>query len=54
MRSSHNNLPVRVKVGDPAVSPLEIRGFPTPSRDGCGFIQLSGTDRKAGQPLKAE
>jgi len=37
-----------VKVGSPAISPLETRSFPTPSHDGCGFIQLSGTDQKAG------
>jgi hypothetical protein len=28
-------------LGNPAVSSREIRGFPTPPRDGCGFIWLS-------------
>ena len=45
------NLPVQVKAGGPAVSSAETLGFPTPPRDGCGFIQLSVLDRKAGQSL---
>lgn len=52
--SFHNKLLVRgKKVGDPAISPSETRGFPTPSHDGCGFINFLVPTRKVGQSLKA-
>lgn len=37
---------VEIKVGDPAISPLETRGFPTPFRNGCGFINFLVPARK--------
>ena len=36
------NLPIelQVKAGNPAVSSLETRGFPTLPRDSCGFFNF--------------
>ena len=37
----HGILPdQKLKEGNPAVSSQEIRGFPTPPRDGCGVINF--------------
>jgi hypothetical protein len=29
-----------LKAGNPAISLLETRGFPTPPHDGCGFFNF--------------
>ena len=44
-------LPVQVKAGNPAVSSMETRGFPTPPRDGCGFINFPFATGKQGTRL---
>jgi hypothetical protein len=36
----------KVKVGNPAVSFWEIRGFPTPPHGGCGFFNFPAPARK--------
>jgi hypothetical protein len=48
---------VRFEAGNPAVSTLETRSFPTPPHDGCGFISFlillrSNIYQKAGPALK--
>jgi hypothetical protein len=40
-----------LEAGNPAVSFLEIRGFPTPPRDGCGFISFPFLTGKQGTSL---
>jgi hypothetical protein len=45
------------KADNPAVSPDETRGFPTPPHDGCGFYNFPGAvcafapDQKVCSPL---
>ncbi len=46
------NLPVQVKAGGPAASSTETRDFPTPPRDGCGFINFPFSTGKQGDAFR--